>query len=94
VGVLVPAEEQQVELQAMWRSAGVDAVTACASPYSAESEVAPAVERLIAGGAELLVMDCMGYRPKLKQTIREKSDLPVMLANTTVARIAAEVLGC
>jgi len=93
IGVLVPAREQLAEMGCSWRKSGFGNVsTAYASPYARPEELGPAVEQLVDGGAQLLVMDCVGYRPELKALARERSGLPVMLANTTAARIAAEVL--
>jgi protein AroM len=46
-----------------------------------------------AGGAGLVVMDCMGFRRKTRDELRSLTGVPVLLANLLVARVIAEASG-
>jgi AroM protein len=39
----------------------------------------------------LVVMDCMGFRRKTRDELRELTGAPVLLANLLVARVIAEL---
>jgi len=70
-------------------------VVAPLSPY--EEDDAAAVKRaadtLRAGGAGLVVMDCIGFRRKTRDEVAHLVGAPALLANLLVARVAAELLG-
>jgi hypothetical protein len=44
-----------------------------------------------AGGVGLVVMDCMGFRRKTRDEMRDLAGAPVLLANFLVARVIAEL---
>jgi protein AroM len=43
-------------------------------------------------GAELVVLDCLGYTRSMKAEVVAASRLPVLLARSLAARIAAELV--
>ncbi len=92
LGVLTPSVPHVPQTQARWRRDGFDAVVAPLSPY--EEEDAAAVRRAATamrdGGAGLIVMDCMGFRRKTRDELRELTGVPVLLANLLLARVLAE----
>jgi protein AroM len=89
LGLVVPLEKQRHSLAKKWEGVGLELVTAAASPYE-ESDIAGAAASLKEQGAELIVLDCMGYNETHKLEAKKGSGLPVILPRTLVARIAAE----
>ncbi len=95
LGVLTPSERHVPQTGDRWRAAGFGPVVAPLSPY--EEHDADAVRRaadaLRAGGAGLVVMDCIGFRRKTRDEIAHLTGAPTLVANLLVARVAAELLG-
>ena len=95
LGVLTPSERHVSQTAERWRRSGFDAVVAPLSPY--EEDDAAAVKRasdtLRAGGAGLVVMDCIGFRRKTRDEVAHLVGAPALVANLLVARVAAELLG-
>ncbi|GBF11211.1 AroM family protein [Tepidibacillus sp. HK-1] len=89
LGVIVPLEEQRNTLTKKWENPNLELFVEVASPYE-ESDVKGAAQKLKAQGAELIVLDCMGYSETHKKDAMEGSNLPVLLPRTLTARIAAE----
>lgn len=93
LGVLTPSVPHVPQTEARWRRDGFDLVVAPLSPYEEEDPAAlrRAAEAMRAGGAGLVVMDCMGFRRKTRDELRELTGVPVLLANLLVARVIAEL---
>jgi protein AroM len=93
VGILVPLPEQ-VQSEAGKFSALVKMpICAAASPYEAGMEhVQKAAISLRDRGAEVLLMDCMGFVEAHRNAAREASGLPVLLSNALMAKLTAELL--
>jgi|SRR5687768_427940 len=95
LGVLTPSVPHVPQTEARWRRDGFDPVVAPLSPYEEEDAAAlrRAAEAMRAGGAGLVVMDCMGFRRKTRDELRGLTGVPVLLANLLVARVIAEASG-
>jgi protein AroM len=95
LGVLTPSVPHVPQTEARWRGDGFDPVVAPLSPYEEEDPAAlrRAAERMRAGGAGLVIMDCMGFRRKTRDELRGLTGVPVLLANLLVARVIAEIGG-
>jgi protein AroM len=95
LGVLTPSERHVPQTAERWRRSGFDAVVAPLSPYQEDDAAAVrrAAETLRAGGAGLVVMDCIGFRRKTRDEIAHLVGAPALVANLLVARVAAELLG-
>jgi len=95
LGVLTPSVPHVPQTDARWRRDGFDPVVAPLSPYEEEDPAAlrRAADAMRAGGAGLVVMDCMGFRRKTRDELRGLTGVPVLLANLLVARVIAEACG-
>jgi protein AroM len=95
LGVLTPSIPHVPQTEARWRRDGFDPVVAPLSPYEEEdpAALARAADAMRAGGAGLVVMDCMGFRRKTRDELRGLTGVPVLLANLLVARVIGEVCG-
>ncbi len=95
LGVLTPSDRHVPQTEERWQRSGFDAVVAPLSPYQEDdaAAVTRAAETLRAGGAGLIVMDCIGFRRKTRDEIAHLAGAPALVANLLVARVAAELLG-
>jgi protein AroM len=89
IGILMPRPEQIDQTFDKWE--GFDVVAAAGSPYTDEDEITPAAEA-IGTEPDLVVMDCMGYTPAMKATVREKTGSGVLLGRSVLGKTATEVL--
>lgn len=98
LGVMTPAAAQIPFQRERWaKVAGDEACVkvAHASPYAGHpvDNVARAARDLAGEGAQVIVMDCLGYSRAMRRQVREVASRPVVLARTVLARAAGELLG-
>ncbi len=94
VGVIMPLVAQVPDERGKWRLLARPPLFDAASPYEADVSVLLAAgEALRARGAELLVLDCIGFVEWHRARLAAATDLPVVLSNVVVARVAAELFG-
>jgi protein AroM len=94
LGVCVPAAEQIPAMTGKWKGVGRDCVCVPVSPYTAPlSDFKVAAAELAARGADLVVMDCIGYSREMKEAVGAVIGVPVVLPRTFLGRIAGELLG-
>ncbi len=92
VGILTPDVSQVEQAGGRWRKYGVKTVLVePASPYGPADKVAAAAVALKERGAELLVMDCIGYTRAMKQQATALTGLPAVLPRTVAARAVSEL---
>ncbi|MBU5266834.1 AroM family protein [Virgibacillus proomii] len=89
LGLIIPLEEQRETLIEKWANCNLTLVPEVAPPYE-KSDVKGAAERLQQHGADLIVLDCMGYNEHHKKMAIVGSGLPVILPRTLTARVALE----
>jgi protein AroM len=94
LGVLTPSTAHLPQTAVRWRGYGFDPVLAVLSPYEEANPAAPglAAEALGGGDVGVVVLDCMGYRRKVKEELHALLGVPVLQANLLLARVAAELL--
>jgi protein AroM len=92
LGVLVPAAEQVEQAYLRWGPVGKEARVEGASPYQEMAQTERAAEALHAWGAELIVLDCMGFTKAHKARVVEIAGVPVILPRAVLARTLAELL--
>lgn len=94
VGVLTPDISQVPQATRRWQANGVKGVIVePASPYGDPLEVTKAALKLKARGAQVVVMDCIGYNCVMKQEIVKLTGLPTIVPRTVAARAVAELFG-
>jgi protein AroM len=93
-GILVPLPEQASSEHHKWHALARPPLCAAASPYTSDSldQVRLAARALKDQGAELIVMDCIGYAWRHRDAARDATDLPVVLSNAVVAKLTATLL--
>ena len=95
LGILTPSVPHVPQTETRWRAAGFDPVVVPLSSYEEEDPAAlhTACVALREGQAGLVVMDCIGFRRKTRDTLQRELGVPVLVANLLVARVVAELCG-
>ena len=91
VGVIVPDQDQQMQVEQLFSSNGVSVVTAAASPYLESDKMKEAATAAAKGNPAFIYLDCMGYSANMKQAVHQASGLPVVLPRTMIARMINEL---
>ena len=65
-----------------------------AAPHFIDEDFRAAARRLASRGADLIVLDCIGFTERMKRVFREESGKPVILPRTLLGRVAGELAGC
>jgi len=92
VGVLVPLPEQMASEARKWAGLSRPPAYAAASPYAQGLDaVGEAARSLREQGADIVVLDCMGFTERHRTCVREATGLPVILSNALMARLAADL---
>ena len=94
LGVLTPGLEQIQYQHERWMKIFPEVSVRGASPYVKDGEeVKEAARELKEEGSNLIVMDCIGYTLMMKDWVKEVTGKPALLARSTLARVAGELLG-
>lgn len=93
LGVLTPSTAQLEAQQERWSELVPEVSVQAASPYDAPEALERAAGGLARSKLDLVVLDCIGYTPAMEAVVRGRVECPVVLASTTLARAAAEMLG-
>lgn len=94
LGILTPSPDQVEQAEGRWRTVGKEAKAVPSSPYVDGMEAAArAARELKEWGAQLTVLDCMGYTMEMQKLVREITGRPVILARGIAARTVAELVG-
>jgi len=92
MGVLIPSKEQLGQMSNRWKQDGRKIVVESASPYSIEDTITPSAKRLASSDPDLIVLDCMGYTLKTKETVRKITGKPVILPRSVLAHSILELI--
>lgn len=97
VGIVAPLEAQRADTTAKFARVLGDDVpvhVAIASPYTDdEATLRTAAAELAAAGARVVALDCFGYTAAMRDAVADETGLPVVVARSVAARLAAEALG-
>ncbi|MCZ8870510.1 AroM family protein [Escherichia albertii] len=93
VGVIVPVEEL-LEAQAQkWQILQKPPLFSLGDPvYDSEQKIIEAGKELLANGADVIMLDCLGFNQRHRDLLQKQLDVPVLLSNVLIARLAAELL--
>lgn len=92
-GVIVPLAEQAASEIGKFAALSRPPICEVASPYSGNvQDVARAARALRERGAQMLILDCMGFVEAHRRAAVEASGLPVVLSNALVAKLTAELM--
>ncbi|CAI8725894.1 AroM family protein [Kosakonia sp. YIM B13611] len=93
VGVMVPIPELMAQQKKKWHVLEKEPYYVLAHPYLAtEQELIDAGKELIERGADVLMLDCLGFHQYHRDLLQKALDVPVLLSNVLAARLASELL--
>jgi protein AroM len=93
LGVFMPSSDQMEQSTNRWSKITSHFRSIAASPYvHPEISIPLAAEEFLSWGADVLVMDCMGYSLAMKERVRKITSKPVILARSVSARMLRELL--
>ncbi|MBH2957979.1 AroM family protein [Serratia marcescens] len=93
VGIVVPMAEQVGQQARKWRQLATPPSYAVASPYLADdAALEQAACALLRQGAEVVVLDCIGYHQRHRAFLQARLSVPVLLSNVLVAKLTAELI--
>ncbi len=87
LGLLIPDSRQKNQMMTKWSTPSRKVLLQTASPYADTHRIGYAAERLQEDGAELVLMDCMGYTRTMRHDAQQLVDVPVVLSNALVGSI-------
>ena len=92
LGIVLPMAEQIPTESLKWQDLAQKPLFAAASPYELFSDpLRRAASDLRNQGAEILLLDCMGYTGGHRSVAASASRLPVLLSSALVARLLGEL---
>ncbi|MBT4514549.1 MAG: hypothetical protein HOC77_05595 [Chloroflexi bacterium] len=92
IGVVSPIASQMAPAQEKWEKDGFSVKTAFASPYR-HDEITAAAEEMADPELEVVILDCMGHGAEYRDQFSQLSGRPALLAQTLLAKVAAEIVG-
>ena len=93
VGVIVPIEELMDNQEAKWQVLEKVPLYALANPFwDSEEALIAAGRELMERGADVLILDCLGFHQHHRDLLQKALDIPVLLSNVLMARLASELL--
>ena len=92
LGIVVPLAEQIASEAGKWAPLARKPLYAAASPYGGGgASIAEAARDLAGRGAQILLMDCMGFVERHRREAAE-AGLPVILSNSLIAKLVSEIV--
>ncbi|MEW7313781.1 AroM family protein [Buttiauxella gaviniae] len=93
VGIILPVPEMMKFQHKKWQMLQSEPLYELANPvHGTEQDLIDAGKKLVADGADVLVLDCLGFHQKHRDLLQKTLDIPVLLSNVLIARLASELL--
>ncbi len=92
VGVIVPVAELLAAGE-KWQVLQMPPVYSLANPvHGSEQQLIDAGQALLDQGADVIMLDCLGFHQRHRDILQQALDVPVLLSNVLIARLASELL--
>ncbi|HBL4349397.1 TPA: AroM family protein [Salmonella enterica subsp. enterica serovar Derby] len=93
VGVIVPVAELLAAQEKKWQVLQMPPVYSLANPvHGSEQQLIDAGQALLDQGADAIMLDCLGFHQRHRDILQQALDVPVLLSNVLIARLASELL--
>lgn len=92
MGVIVPVEELLTVQAQKWQILQKPPVFSLGNPIHDSEQIIDAGKELLAKGADVIMLDCLGFNQRHRDLLQKQLDVPVLLSNVLIARLAAELL--
>lgn len=93
VGVIVPVAELLAAQEKKWQVLQMPPVYSLANPvHGSEQQLIDAGQALLDQGADVIMLDCLSFHQRHRDILQQALDVPVLLSNVLIARLASELL--
>jgi len=93
VGIILPVSDLIQFQEKKWRALDSRPFYEITDPgITSDEELLRAGKKLLDRGATVIVLDCVEYLQKHRDFLQKQLDIPVLLSNTLIIRMAAELL--
>lgn len=93
VGVIVPVAELLAAQEKKWQVLQMPPVYSLANPvHGSEQQLIDAGQALLDQGADVIMLDCLGFHQRHRDILQQALDVPLLLSNVLIARLASELL--
>ncbi|EPE8018334.1 AroM family protein [Salmonella enterica subsp. enterica serovar Montevideo] len=93
VGVIMPVAELLAAQEKKWQVLQMPPVYSLANPvHGSEQQLIDAGQALLDQGADVIMLDCLGFHQRHRDILQQALDVPVLLSNVLIARLASELL--
>ncbi|EBD5776249.1 AroM family protein [Salmonella enterica] len=93
VGVIVPVAELLAAQEKKWQVLQMPPVYSLANPvHGSEQQLIDAGQALLDQSADVIMLDCLGFHQRHRDILQQALDVPVLLSNVLIARLASELL--
>ncbi|NDJ56663.1 AroM family protein [Enterobacteriaceae bacterium 4M9] len=92
VGILLPALQELTAQQQKWQGLEMPPIYGPEASLSDDAALVHAGGELKTRGADVLVLDCLGFQQRHRDLLQKSLEIPVLLSHTLVARLASELL--
>lgn len=93
VGVIVPVAELLAAQEKKWQVLQMPPVYSLANPvHGSEQQLIDAGQALLDQGADVIMLDCLGFHQRHRDILQQALDVPVLLSNVLIARLASVLL--
>ncbi|EAO8401039.1 AroM family protein [Salmonella enterica] len=93
VGVIVPVAELLAAQEKKWQVLQMPPVYSLANPvHGSEQQLIDAGQALLDQGVDVIMLDCLGFHQRHRDILQQALDVPVLLSNVLIARLASELL--
>ncbi|EEK5537672.1 AroM protein [Salmonella enterica] len=93
VGVIVPVAELLAAQEKKLQVLQMPPVYSLANPvHGSEQQLIDAGQALLDQGADVIMLDCLGFHQRHRDILQQALDVPVLLSNVLIARLASELL--
>ncbi|HAE8132391.1 AroM family protein [Salmonella enterica] len=93
VGVIVPVAELLAAQEKKWQVLQMPPVYSLANPvHGSEQQLIDAGQALLDQGADVIMLDCLGFHQRHRDILQQALDVSVLLSNVLIARLASELL--
>lgn len=92
IGIVVPEKEQVPQIKRRWESRGLSVVITNANPYGESKAFEKAAKFLAKENVDLVVLDCIGFTPKVKELFRRLTGRHILLPQTVLGSILKDLI--
>lgn len=93
MGVIVPVPELLKAQRSNWVALQNPPQYALANPqHDSDDDLISAGRKLMEGGADVLMLDSLGFHPRHRELLQKTLGVPVLLSNALLARLIVELL--